>query len=62
MTSLERRFQKLRAQAQKTRASLAEMDQGDYVALGVKMTEISGIEAEADDLEMAWLELAEKLG
>ncbi len=62
MTSLERRFQKLRAQAQKARASLAEMDQGDYVALGVKMTEISGIEAEADDLEMAWLELAEKLG
>lgn len=62
MTSLERRFQKLRAQAQRARASLAEMDQGDYVALGVKMTEISGIEAEADDLEMAWLELAEKLG
>ncbi len=62
MASLERRFQKLRTQAQTARAGLADMDQGDYVALGNKMTEISNIEAEADELEMAWLELAEKLG
>ncbi|MBV0894391.1 ABC-F family ATP-binding cassette domain-containing protein [Microbacterium sp. NC79] len=62
MASLERRFQKLRSQAQTARAALADMDQGDYQALGNKMTEISHIEAEADDLEMAWLELAEKLG
>ena len=61
MASLERRFQKLRTQAQTARAGLADMDQGDYVALGNKMTEISNIEAEADELEMAWLELAEKL-
>ena len=62
MASLERRFQKLRTQAQTARAGLADMGQGDYVALGNKMTEISNIEAEADELEMAWLELAEKLG
>jgi ABC transport system ATP-binding/permease protein len=62
MASLERRIQKLRQTAASARAKLADMDQSDYVALGNRMTEISGWEGEADELEMRWLELAESLG
>ncbi|MFK4789254.1 ABC-F family ATP-binding cassette domain-containing protein [Microbacterium sp. ZW T5_56] len=62
MASLERRVQKLRQSAASARAKLADMDQADYVALGNRMTEISGWEGEADELEMRWLELAESLG
>ncbi len=62
MASLERRIQKLRATAADGKNALAGMDQADYVALGERMSAISGWESEADDLEMQWLELAEKLG
>ncbi|MGM1016859.1 MAG: ABC-F family ATP-binding cassette domain-containing protein [Actinomycetota bacterium] len=62
LASLERRVQKARENAVKARAKLAEMDQGDYVALGEKMAEITAMEAEADEVEMRWLELAERVG
>ena len=62
MSALERRFQKLRTSAQTAKEALATMDQNDYVALGEKMSQITAWENEADELEMAWLELAEKLG
>lgn len=62
MGSLERRFQKLRQNAATAKAALASMDQNDYVALGEKMSQITTWENDADELELSWLELAEKLG
>ena len=62
MAALDRKVQKLRQQAATARHGLADMDQGDYVALGAKMAEITALEDEADTLEVRWLELAEALG
>lgn len=62
MSSLERRFQKMRQNAATAKNSLASMDQNDYAAIGEKMTQITTWEDEADVLELEWLELAEKLG
>ena len=62
MSALDRRMQKLRQSIDKAKHELADMDQGDYVALGARMAEISAQEAEVDELELAWLEIAEKIG
>ncbi|WP_040164821.1 ABC-F family ATP-binding cassette domain-containing protein [Microbacterium gorillae] len=62
MAALDRRVQKLRRTVADAKHALADMDQADYVALGERMAKISAWEDEADELEMQWLELAEKLG
>ena len=58
LASLERRIEKLRAQAGQARTALATVDQSDYQLLGTKMAQITALEAEADALEEQWLDLA----
>ena len=42
-------------------AEMAAADPSDYVALGSLQAEITGFQAQAEELELAWLEAAEAL-
>lgn len=60
-SSLERRIQKSREQADKTRTKLAQLDQDDYELLAAEMTKIQELETQADSFEERWLEVSELL-
>lgn len=62
LVSLERRVERLRSQAVQARDGLADLDQSDYEGIAQEMTRITGLEAEAEQLEERWLELSERLG
>lgn len=62
LASLERRVERLRSQASRARDGIADLDQSDYEGIAQEMTRITGLEAEAEQLEERWLELSERLG
>jgi ATPase subunit of ABC transporter with duplicated ATPase domains len=62
MASLERRAERLRAQAAEARTALAGLDQSDYERLAAEMARITALEDEAAGLEDRWLELSEQVG
>jgi ABC transport system ATP-binding/permease protein len=58
----ERKLAKLNDQIAEVHARMAAHDQNDYTGLGAMATEISGLQAQLDTLELRWLELSELLG
>ncbi len=62
MTSNERKIETLRGKIEDVRARMAKVDQSDYVALTKHQDEIAALEAQIEELEIEWLEAAEKLG
>ncbi|WP_165247965.1 ABC-F family ATP-binding cassette domain-containing protein [Adlercreutzia sp. ZJ141] len=62
MQSNEGKVETLRGKIAATREAMASVDQSDYVALTEKQDEIAGFQARIDELELEWLEAAEKLG
>jgi ABC transport system ATP-binding/permease protein len=58
----ERKLAKLNDQIAEVHARMAAHDQNDYPGLGAMATEISGLQAQLDTLELRWLELSELLG
>ncbi|MGO1847661.1 ABC-F family ATP-binding cassette domain-containing protein [Microbacterium sp.] len=61
LSSVERRAEKLRSQADKKRAGLADLDQADFELLGSEMAKVAELEDEAAALEEKWLELSTRL-
>ncbi|WP_217134254.1 ABC-F family ATP-binding cassette domain-containing protein [Leucobacter chinensis] len=61
LQSIERKMQRLSADADAKRTALAELDQSDFERLGAEMATITDIETEAATLEERWLELSEQL-
>ncbi|MBP1325634.1 ATPase subunit of ABC transporter with duplicated ATPase domains [Leucobacter exalbidus] len=62
LSSIERKMERMRKDAAKTRDGLATLDQNDYTLLNAEMAKITELESAADDLETRWLELSELLG
>ncbi|MFA5607563.1 MAG: ABC-F family ATP-binding cassette domain-containing protein [Leucobacter sp.] len=62
LSSVERRMEKLQADAAKSRDGLAALDQSDYSLLNAEMVKITALEDEVAALEERWLELSELLG
>ncbi|MGO3834642.1 MAG: ABC transporter ATP-binding protein, partial [Microbacteriaceae bacterium] len=61
LQSIERKMQRLSADADAKRTALAELDQSDFELLGAEMATITDIETEVATLEERWLELSEQL-
>ncbi|GAA5150277.1 ABC-F family ATP-binding cassette domain-containing protein [Microbacterium pseudoresistens] len=61
-SSLERRIEKLTAQIDAAKHSLADHAQSDYAGLAEKMTDITALEDEVAELELRWFDLTEQLG
>lgn len=61
LASMERRIAKLTEQIHAETDALATLDQTDYVALQQAMAPIAARQAELDELEGQWLELADEL-
>ncbi|RPE76201.1 MULTISPECIES: ABC-F family ATP-binding cassette domain-containing protein [unclassified Frondihabitans] len=59
--SLDRRMQKAAAERQTLLDQFAAHDQNDYVGLGELQKKVAAIEVKADELELAWLAVSEKL-
>ena len=57
----ERKLAKLTEQIAEVHSRMAAHDQNDYTGLGAMATEISGLQAQLDTLEVRWLELSELL-
>jgi energy-coupling factor transporter ATP-binding protein EcfA2 len=62
LAAVERRMERLQADAAKARDGLAALDQSDYQLLNAEMTKITALEDEVSALEERWLELSEQLG
>lgn len=62
MASNERKVETLRGKIEAVRASMAAADQSDYLALTAFQDDIAQFEEQIEELEMEWLEAAEKLG
>jgi PAS domain-containing protein len=62
LSAVERKMERLQADAAKSRDGLALLDQSDYTLLNAEMTKITAIEDEVAALEERWLELSELLG
>lgn len=62
MASNERKVETLRGKIEAVRASMAAADQSDYLALTAFQDDIAQLEEQIEELEMEWLEAAEKLG
>lgn len=62
LASVERKMERLQADAVKARDGLAGLDQSDYALLNAEMVKITAIEDEVAELEDRWLELSEALG
>ncbi|WP_336660811.1 ABC-F family ATP-binding cassette domain-containing protein [Leucobacter sp. USHLN153] len=61
LAAVERKMERLQADAAKARDGLADLDQADYALLNAEMTKITAIEDEVAALEERWLELSEAL-
>ncbi|WP_017791761.1 ABC-F family ATP-binding cassette domain-containing protein [Leucobacter salsicius] len=61
-SAAERKIAKLQQQAATTRDGLANLDQSKFEQLNAEMAKIASLEAEAEALELRWLELSELLG
>ncbi|MBR3689869.1 MAG: ABC-F family ATP-binding cassette domain-containing protein [Eggerthellaceae bacterium] len=62
MASNERKVETLRSKIESVRANMAAADQSDYLALTAFQDDIAQLEEQIEELEMEWLEAAEKLG
>ena len=62
MASLERKTETLRGKIAQAQERMSQADPSDYLALGAIQDEIATFQAQIDDMEMEWLELAEALG
>ena len=62
LAAVERKMEKLQADAAKARAGLADLDQSDYALLNAEMVKITALEDEVAALEDRWLELGELIG
>src|SRR5690606_16956393 len=59
LASVERRMERLQADASVARDGLADLDQSDYTLLNAEMVKITALEDEVAALEERWLELSE---
>ena len=57
----ERKIAKLNGQIAEVHSRMAAHDQNDYTGLGTLSTEITGLQAQLDEVETRWLELTELL-
>ncbi|KTT39879.1 hypothetical protein RSA46_24235 [Pseudomonas oryzihabitans] len=62
ISALDRRIAKVGADRQKLLDQFAAHDQSDYEGLGTLQTKLGALEAEVEELEERWLEVAELLG
>ena len=62
MASNERKVETLRGKIDAVQADMAAADQSDYVALSKFQADIAALEEQVEELELEWLEAAEKLG
>ncbi|MBT2502827.1 ABC-F family ATP-binding cassette domain-containing protein [Curtobacterium sp. ISL-83] len=62
MSALDRRIGKVGADRKKLLDAFATHDQSDYAGLGDLQTKLAALEAEVEQLEERWLEVAEQLG
>ena len=62
MSALDRKIAKVGADRKKLLDAFAAHDQSDYAGLGALQTQLAGLEAEVEQLEERWLEVAELLG
>ncbi len=59
---LDRKIAKAGQDRQKLLDAFAAHDQSDYAGLGALQTQLGALEAEVEQLEERWLEVAEALG
>ena len=62
MASNEKKVETLKGKIEQKRADMASVDPTDYLALTAVQDEIAALQDQIDELEMEWLEAAEKLG
>ncbi|WP_022902242.1 ABC-F family ATP-binding cassette domain-containing protein [Curtobacterium sp. B8] len=62
MSALDRRIARIGADRQEVLDAFAAHDQSDYAGLGALQARLAGLEAEVEQLEERWLEVAEQLG
>ncbi|MCT9620019.1 ABC transporter ATP-binding protein [Curtobacterium sp. MCBA15_013] len=62
MSALDRKIAKVGADRKQLLDQFATHDQSDYAGLGELQARLAGLEAEVDQLEERWLEVAEQLG
>lgn len=62
MASNEKKVETLKGKIERKRADMASVDPTDYLALTAMQDEIAAMQDQIDELEMEWLEAAEKLG
>lgn len=62
MASNEKKVETLKGKIERKRADMASVDPTDYLALTAVQDEIAALQDQIDELEMEWLEAAEKLG
>lgn len=61
LAAVERKMERLQADAMKSRDGLAALDQSDFQLLNAEMVKITALEDEVTSLEERWLELSELL-
>ena len=62
MASNEKKIETLKGKIEGVKASMAKADQSDYLALSSFQADIAALEEQIEELELEWLEAAEKLG
>ncbi|WP_439690941.1 ABC-F family ATP-binding cassette domain-containing protein [Curtobacterium sp. SP.BCp] len=62
MSALDRRIARVGADRQEVLDAFAAHDQSDYAGLGALQAKLGALEAEVEQLEERWLEVAEQLG
>ncbi|MBR5259306.1 MAG: ABC-F family ATP-binding cassette domain-containing protein [Eggerthellaceae bacterium] len=62
MASNERKMETLRGKIEDVRTKMTTVNPSDYVALTKHQEEIAALEEQIEELELEWLEAAEKLG
>lgn len=62
MSALDRRISKLALDRKKRLEAFGAHDQSDYEGLGKLQAELTALDAEVEQLEERWLEVAEQLG
>ncbi|KAB1643236.1 ABC-F family ATP-binding cassette domain-containing protein [Gulosibacter chungangensis] len=61
VNAIERKLQKLQEETERIHAQMADHDQSDFEGLGKLTTKLQAAESEAEELELRWLELSERL-
>lgn len=61
VSATERKLQKLAQETERIHTKMAEHDQSDFEGLGKLTAKLHAAEAEAEELELRWLELSEQI-